>query len=690
MLRYLPDLLDMRPALRSVFNRIVNQMVGGPIYFNEGQGGFSSRQNYLGGPVVYFTGRSAELAQLKEAVQKRQTVLITGLGGVGKTSLGRKLLEEMADDFVFGCDAVAIKPGQSAGAILEQVARRLGIPLSSATAAQDFDLALQEVRDWTNNLDLLFLLDDVYESGQVRQLISELTDITWVITSRRKLFLPYDFVQVALTPPPPDEAVSMLLYYSSRSEASYELSTAHEIVARLGALPIALKTAGGLIQTHYLPNLYALLNWLDERGLDGVRLDDWGLTDFLSELLEMVGPKGRDLFALCGIFPTSQIDLPVITKLASEFGLSARALGQIANLSLIEWQVAENQIHLHPLIYEYAVGYLADHPRRQEFAGHFAAYYAALAREFYTQNYRLEPELPQLSAAAKIACDLRDWELLQPLWQVVSSILWRLSDWAAYRQFDEECLKVAQEAGERHVESRILSELGWVFLEEGQWEKADEYFQKAQFIVDDLTSTLQSVRLRRYRAILFTDRGQLDKAAVLLAEAEYLIEKTAEMAHWSQKSREQSLSLIYHAYAGLARAGEDYETALVRERQAIKALQHKDSLHFRPMFDLQLGDIHYLRNNLEKAGNTWQEIIRHGAKYQPEQRIIAAAFLRMAQLAAFCGNRNRASGWANRARQIYKGSGLIEKMRQAAVLAEGLEVLADDPPAVWPAFELWD
>jgi hypothetical protein len=54
LLRYLPDLLDMRPALRSVFNRMVNQMVGGPIFNNEGQGGIANRQNYLGGPLFIF------------------------------------------------------------------------------------------------------------------------------------------------------------------------------------------------------------------------------------------------------------------------------------------------------------------------------------------------------------------------------------------------------------------------------------------------------------------------------------------------------------------------------------------------------------------------------------------------------------------------------------------------------------
>ncbi|NIR62721.1 MAG: hypothetical protein GWN76_02370, partial [candidate division Zixibacteria bacterium] len=76
------------------------------------------------------------------------------------------------------------------------------------------------------------------------------------------------------------------------------------IVKRLGSLPIAIRAAGGLIQTGYLADLSALLGWLSDQGLVGLRLDDWILTDFLAGLLEMVEPNGRDLFALCGIFPS--------------------------------------------------------------------------------------------------------------------------------------------------------------------------------------------------------------------------------------------------------------------------------------------------------------------------------------------------------------------------------------------------
>jgi hypothetical protein len=690
LLRYIPDLLEMPPAMRLTFNRLVRQMVGGHMPAEEMGGGVAGRRNYLGGRVVYFTGRSPEMNRLKASVKKRQPVLITGLGGVGKTSLARKLLEEMAGEFTFGCDAISLKADQTPVAIVEQVARRLGAPMSLAAVGQDIDLAVQELKVWADNIDLLFLLDDVQESAQIRYLLAELPDITWVITSRRKLFLPFEAVEVALTPPSDEEAVSMLHHYSNVPANLRNQAITRQIVARLDSLPIAIRAAGGLVQTGRLPNLSSLLEWLKVRGLDGVRLEDWSLTGFLAGMLEMVELPGRDLFALCGVFPTRHIDAAVFTLLAEELAMPTDSLGELANLSLIEWQADEGQFYLHPLIHEYAGRYLANHPRHTEMSLTFAAFYAGFATEFRGQYPRLEPELSQLTAAAEVACEANNWRLLQPLWQVVTGTLWRLSDWTTYWQFDEKCLKVAQHAGERQVESLILSELGWILLEERKWEEADQYFQEAQFIVDDLTSTEQSVRLRRYRAILFRERGQLDNAAVLLAEAEHLVESTSEMVHWAKRSRDKSLALISHAYAGLARAAGDYETAIRRERQSLAYCENPDCLSYRPMFDLQLGDLYYLQDDLDQAGCIWQLIMRHGWRYQPEQRIIAAAFLRMAQLAACRNNRERALGWAYRAEQLYQASGLAEKARQAGVLAEGLDQLISEQPAVWPAFELWD
>ena len=46
-------------------------------------------------PVSYFTGRETELHELRQRIEEgRKSVLVSGMGGIGKTHICRKLFEE--------------------------------------------------------------------------------------------------------------------------------------------------------------------------------------------------------------------------------------------------------------------------------------------------------------------------------------------------------------------------------------------------------------------------------------------------------------------------------------------------------------------------------------------------------------------------------------------------------------------
>ena len=54
-------------------------------------------------PVSYFTGRETELKDLRQRIEEgRKSVLVSGMGGIGKTHICRKLFEEYINKHASG------------------------------------------------------------------------------------------------------------------------------------------------------------------------------------------------------------------------------------------------------------------------------------------------------------------------------------------------------------------------------------------------------------------------------------------------------------------------------------------------------------------------------------------------------------------------------------------------------------
>ena len=54
-------------------------------------------------PVSYFTGRETELQDLRQRIEEgRKSVLVSGMGGIGKTHICSKLFEEYLDKHANG------------------------------------------------------------------------------------------------------------------------------------------------------------------------------------------------------------------------------------------------------------------------------------------------------------------------------------------------------------------------------------------------------------------------------------------------------------------------------------------------------------------------------------------------------------------------------------------------------------
>lgn len=140
-------------------------------------------------PAV-FVGREADLARALDVLTRSGAVILTGVGGLGKTSLACRVVEELggAEDAVF----VDLAPGAS---LVLEVGRALARGEGFATAdwstfAHDPAAGLEAVLDLAEAASRLVVVDDLHLAADgAEAALHRLTRLCrrsrWVVTSRR-------------------------------------------------------------------------------------------------------------------------------------------------------------------------------------------------------------------------------------------------------------------------------------------------------------------------------------------------------------------------------------------------------------------------------------------------------------------------------------------------------------------------
>jgi tetratricopeptide (TPR) repeat protein len=209
-------------------------------------GGTSVTNLWFGVPadVAAFSGRSDELDAVEEALGVAGSAVIaqaiTGLGGVGKTQLAARYVNQHGSEY----DIVAWIRAQDGGiADLSELAARLGEPVQKLSPVERRDLALERLRRGEERW--LLVLDNIESAAQLADCLPRAGTGRVLVTSRNRevrQFAPALALDVF------DEQTAVE-YLIERAERADDRAGAERVARALGYLPLALSHAAAYCAT---------------------------------------------------------------------------------------------------------------------------------------------------------------------------------------------------------------------------------------------------------------------------------------------------------------------------------------------------------------------------------------------------------------------------------------------------------
>jgi hypothetical protein len=450
----------------------------------------------LPGPAApeSFAGRIEEIRRLVAALQKPGvpvTAAIQGTGGMGKTTLARKIAHELAPQFPGGVLWVEIGPSpvtatQALGAkttrqtqqasVLAKIAHRVHIDLS-LTLESDERLAL--IRDSLVRYSrLLVVLDDLWDVDLGRWLLKEVlpADRVVMLTSRN-LGLCRDLARTVEILEPMQVNTGALDLLSQHLEESLDgfEDAAQQLVVLLEGHPLALVLAAKkcLAGPQELPWLLRRLEGkqlLNILKLPGEEQRDTSVEACLALSYEYLSSDQQRRFRGLGIFAPGPFDLPALAAVWKDAAVDA-AEAAIEDVlrprGLLEWdeqtaRMPQTPVYRqHSLLRAYARALLEGKREQADAAASHATWYAEAMHQAHTQQryFQMLPALSQLRFAFAWGL-VNDLSLAQDLVSTTFELLTGFGYSGEHHAMCRQTLDAARLQGDQNAVASALTSLG--------------------------------------------------------------------------------------------------------------------------------------------------------------------------------------------------------------------------------------
>jgi non-specific serine/threonine protein kinase len=305
------------------------------------------------GPLISFVGRRTELAEARQALSRSRLVTITGVGGVGKTSLAKQAAVQARPEFADGAWLIELADLRDASLAVEFIAGALGIRDKSEMTLTDV------LVDFFLGQEILLVLDNCeHVTDSVADIVDTLLrscpSLTILATSRERLdvegetLLPLspmsypaesDTADAAAIDITGFDAVDLFVQQARTSDSDFAVvqdnaAAVIRICARLEGLPLAIELAAARLRVLSLDDIsdaltdrYALLT----RGRRGAPTRQRTLESCIEWSYQLCSPAEQHLWNQLSVFPGS-FDLRAVQEICGDQSSEDEILDLISSL----------------------------------------------------------------------------------------------------------------------------------------------------------------------------------------------------------------------------------------------------------------------------------------------------------------------------------------------------------------------
>ncbi len=516
----------------------------------------------------HFTGRARELSALRGLLAgpppSLTLAVITGIGGVGKTSLALQWLHEVRDRYPSGQlyadlgghqQAAAARPEEVLGAFL----RALGLPAGQVPVRLAERAAAW--RSLTDGRRLAILLDNAASAAQARVLLPARGPSLVAITTRWRIGgLAVDGGQfIELGPMEEADAVSLLDRVAGAGRVRADMEAARTVVRLCGRLPLALCVSGARLapRPRWPVGRIAADLASEQDRLTALHLtEDMSVRAAFDVSYQALEPGLRRAYRLLAVVPGPDLRPELAgAAVGATVPEAVALLDALAEASLLE-DAGQDQYRFHDLVRLHARGQATAEEPAAELTAAIARsvswyLHAAVAADIVITpgRWRLNPMYEQardnapafgspaealeyleairpgllaaVPAAHEHGLHQQAWQLCEALWGL---LLFRryYRPWIDVHVIG---LAAARACGDPRAEARMLVQLGYAHLCLQQYQEAAQHFRRALTLRRQAGHLVGEATALEYLALIDLREGLPGQAITTFTRARAVYER---------------------------------------------------------------------------------------------------------------------------------------------------------------------